>query len=156
MLIKRGKCPLIKLLCGYRMNQPPHYEKVLDLALEIVNAEDKTAEWQAYNQLNLICQTHENSDLDHPFQWETLGDYTRDPEKALPIYFKALNLAVLKGFNDYIASINLAISEQYKELRNFDKAWEYANLAQESANKLSDLSLKQDISEILIELSKST
>jgi hypothetical protein len=138
------------------MNQPPHYEKVLDLALEIVNAEDKTLEWQAYNQLNLICQTHENSDLDHPFQWETLGDYTRDPEKALPIYFKALNLASLKGFTDYISSINLAISEQYKELSNFDKAWEYANLAQESAVKLSNLSLKQEISEMLIELSKST
>lgn len=138
------------------MNRPPHYDKVLDLALEIVNAEDQSSEWRAYNQLNAICHTHENTDLDHPFQWETLGDYTRDPEKALLIYVKALNLAKLNSFTDYVASINLAISEQYKELSNFDKAWEYANLAQESAVKLSDLSLKQEISELLIVLSKST
>lgn len=138
------------------MNQPPHYEEVLDLALEIVNAEDKISEWNAYNQLNSICQTHENTSLDHPFQWETLGDYTHVPEKALQIYFNALNLAKLKNLTDYVASINLAISEQYKELGNLDTAWEYANFAKESASKLSDLSLKQEISDLLIELSKST
>jgi len=138
------------------MNQPPHYEKVLDLALEIANAEDKISEWNAYNQLNSICQDHENTSLDHPFQWETLGDYTRMPEKALPIYFNALNLAKLKNLTDYVASINLAISEQYKELSNFDAAWEYANLAKESASKLSDLPLKQEVSDLLLELSKST
>ena len=139
------------------MNRPPHHEKVHDLVLIIVNAESTEVEWAAYNQIKEICDTHQCTKLDHPFQWETLGDFTHNnPDKALVFYFKALKLAKRSNLNEYIASINFAIAEQYQELANYKKAWEFANSANVAAKSLQDLALKQEISEILLETSKYT
>jgi len=50
------------------MVKPPHHEKVHQLALDIVNAEDVASELIAYNEIRQICETHEGTLLDHPFQ----------------------------------------------------------------------------------------
>ncbi|MBU2977505.1 hypothetical protein [Alteromonas sp. C1M14] len=139
------------------MNRPPHHEKIHLLALEIVNAVDSNSESGAYDAIRDICETHEGTPLDHPFQWETLGDFTyTNNEKALSIYFKALELAKKSNLIEYIASINLAIACQYQELEEFNKSWEFANFANEAAKSSSDLALKHEINEILLETSKYT
>lgn len=138
------------------MNRPPHHEKIHNLVLDIINAESTDAEWVAYNQINDICVTHEGTTLDHPFQWETLGDYTyNDYKKALSFYFKALKLANSLNLNEYIASINLAIAEQYQGLANLEKAWKFASSANVAAQSLQDLALKKEISEILLKINRT-
>jgi hypothetical protein len=139
------------------MNRPPHHEKIHQLVLDIVNTDDVDMELNLYNQIKDVCETHESTVLDHPFQWETLGDFTLENDhEALLIYFKALNLAKKANLNEYIASINLAIAERYIELEYFNKAWTFANSANEAAESSNDLALKQEISEILLESSKYT
>ncbi len=139
------------------MNQPPHHEKIHILALNIVNAVSPDIEWTAYNQIQTICETHEGTTLDHPFQWETLADFTNNnPEKAIGLYIKALALAKNSNLIEYIASVNLAIAEQYLELNEPNKAWEFANSANVVAKSISDLALKQEISKILLKTSKYT
>jgi len=79
-----------------------------------------------------------------------------DPDKALGFYSKPLKLANSSNLNEYIASINFAIAEQYQKLANYKKAWEFANSVNAAAQSLKDLALKQEISEIIIETSKYT
>ena len=138
------------------MNRPPHHQKILDLVLTIVNAKNKTIKSDAYSQIKFICETHEGTKLDHPFQWETLGDFTyNNHQQSLAIYFKALGLAKEASLDDYIASISLAIAEQYQALGEFYKSFEYANLANQSAAQLPDFDLRREIRELLLEVSKS-
>ncbi|WNC68610.1 hypothetical protein RI845_00335 [Thalassotalea nanhaiensis] len=139
------------------MIRPPHYEKIFQLTIDIVNTDDVELGLIAYNKILKICETHEGTLLDHPFQWETLGDFTlEDNLKALSFYFKALKLANNAGLTEYIASINLAIAEQYLELGDFNKSWKFGVAANEAVKSSVDLSLKQEISETLLEISKYT
>ena len=147
----------MQALCVPKMYRPPHHEKIHRLVLEIVNTEDAEAERLVYNEIKEICETHENTVLDHPFQWETLGDFTyQKPELALNFYFKALKLASDANLAEYVASINLAIAEQYFEMANFSKAKVYASSANDVAKSLSNLELRQEISEILLKTSQYT
>jgi hypothetical protein len=134
------------------MNRPPHHEKIHQLALDLVNNEDLDMELHIYNQIKDVCETHEGTILDHPFQWETLADFTLENDRnALKIYFKALKLAIEGNLTEYVASINLAIAERYMELEDFNKAWRFANSADQASESSNDLALKQEISEILLE-----
>lgn len=133
---------------------PPHHEKIHQLTLEIVNSVDDELECMAYNKILNICETHKDTVLDHPFQWETLGDFTfNDPEKSLSYYFYGLDLAQKANLNEYVGSIRLAMAEQYQELEDFEKSWECLNLANEALKTSSDLALKQEVSEALLEAS---
>ena len=139
------------------MNRPPHHEKIHQLALDLVNNEDLDMELHIYNQIKGVCETHEGTILDHPFQWETLADFTLENDRnAVKIYFKALKLATKGNLTEYVASINLAIAERYMELENFNKAWSFANAANQAAESSNDLALKQEISEILLESAEYT
>jgi hypothetical protein len=139
------------------MNRPPHHEKIHQLAVDIVNNDDLDREIDLYNKIKNICEIHEGTILDHPFQWETLGDFTLENDnKAISIYSKALILATKANLTEYIASINLAIAERYMELENFNKAWIFANSANKASESSNDLALKQEISEILLESSEYT
>jgi SAM-dependent MidA family methyltransferase len=139
------------------MNRPPHHEKIHQLALDFVNNEDLDIEPHIYNQIKDVCETHEDTILDHPFQWETLADFTLENDhNALKIYFKALKLATKANLTEYVASINLAIAERYMELEDFNKAWSFANSANQAAESSNDLALKQEISEILLESAEYT
>jgi len=139
------------------MNRPPHHEKIHQLALDLVNNDDLDMELHIYNQIKDVCETHEGTILDHPFQWETLADFTLENDHdALKIYFKALKLATKCNLTEYVASINLAVAERYMELQDFNKAWSFANSANQAAESSNDLALKQEISEILLESAKYT
>ena len=56
------------------MNRPPHYEKIHELVLDLVNNEDFDMELNIYNQIKDVCETHEGTILDHPFP---MGDFGR-------------------------------------------------------------------------------
>jgi len=128
------------------------HEKIHNLVLEIVNTESFDIECAAYNKIKDICFTNENTALEHPFQWETLGDFTHDDyDRTLSFYFKALTLANRLNLNEYMASVNLAIAEIYQELSNFNEAWHFALSA---AQSIKNIVLKQEISEVLLEISK--
>jgi exonuclease VII small subunit len=84
------------------------YKAVYELAEKLMKAaaKDDRATFEAlYAELEAICTEHENTEKDHPEQWETLADFTEELEGALPIYQKALDKAVAKQSNDHIASI---------------------------------------------------
>lgn len=137
------------------MSRPPHHEKIHNLVLIIVNADNTAVEWLAYNQIKEICDVHEGSKLDHPFQWETLGDFTyNNPEKTLNYYFKALKLANILNLNEYIVSVNLAIAEQYRELSYFKNASDFTESANIAAQSIQDIALQEEISEMLLSLIK--
>ncbi len=137
------------------ISKPPHHDKLHLLSIEIVNAsleDDSETFWEAYNQIKEICEAHEGSNLDHPFQWETLADFTSTHNEAMPFYFKALNLARELELVEYVATINLAIAEQYFNFDDLSKAWNYACAADIVAIDLEDLGLKKEISEMLLKL----
>ena len=129
------------------------YEKVLCLAEDIVNAssvDDTKAQWNSYNALLQLCEANEESELDHPLQWEALGDFTNDNTKAVEIYEKALKVAEGYGLIDYCASIQLALAERYLAQGISNKAREYAVLAGSAAKQTKDLDLRREISEFLL------
>mgnify|MGYP000303364616 FL=1 len=134
------------------IKKPPHYEAIHQLALDIVNANNKQQEWVAYNQIKEICDKFAGTPLDHPFQWETLADFTyHNPEIALSYYFKALELARLFKLEDYLASINFAIAENYLEKADKAQALNFANTALTFTEQAADNELQLEINELIIE-----
>ncbi|MEH8020888.1 hypothetical protein [Rheinheimera metallidurans] len=69
------------------------YKSVYQLAEKLMDADSK-GNMQAfdalYAELKAICITNENTDKDHPEQWETLADFTAEMDEALAGYEKAL------------------------------------------------------------------
>ena len=132
---------------------PRIYEVVKELSIELVNSsesEDTKKYWADYQRLVEVCSENESSGNDHPFQWETLADFTTDSNSALKIYLKALQLAELQKLPEYTASIKLAMAERYSELGIRDQALTTAHQANHIAKKLDDLQLRKEISEFLL------
>lgn len=135
------------------------YEEVLEISCELVNAsgdDDTKSVWASYQKLKSICEKHEGSENDHPFQWETLGDFTRDDTASITIYEKALKLSQMKQVKEYEASVNFAIAERYQSLGNNDASRSFANLADELAIQTDNLDLRGEISELLLNLTRHT
>jgi len=131
------------------------FDEVHELALDIVEASsdhDKKSEWAAYTVLRELCEYNERTEHNHPFQWETLGDFTANNSKAVSIYQKALDLAEDIDEIEYIASIKLALAERYFAAENYERAYQLAFQANDVAKKTDDLELRQEISELLLEL----
>lgn len=135
------------------------YQEVYDIALKLIEASERNnlpAQWDAYNELEALCHDHQNTTYDHPFQWETLADFTDDPYRALDIYQKALELADKQQKVNYVASAQLAMAENYFELELFEKANNLALKANDNAKDLSNLVLRREISEFLLKLSDTS
>ncbi len=129
------------------------YETVRDIAVELVNSferDDTKAYWQLYHELERICTGNENSNKDHPFQWETLGDFTTDNEAALLVYKKALDLAQDRDLKEYSASVLLAIAERLRDLENMVEADLAASKANDFAKQTDDLELRKEVSEFIL------
>ncbi|KRW67434.1 hypothetical protein AO741_20785 [Pseudomonas sp. TTU2014-105ASC] len=140
------------------MNQDIH-DAIHEIVLEIVNAselEDKQSQWAAYQRLAAICESTEKAGNNHPFQWETLGDFTNDKTLALGFYEKALGYAVAAELNEYVASICLAIAETLVTIGKPTKAKYFAAQANEAAASTDDLELRRSISELELQLSNGT
>ena len=73
------------------------YKSVLNIAGEMMDAaneEDRETFDALYAKLKSICIDNENTNKDHPVQWETLADFTEELEDAVAGYEKALGKAV--------------------------------------------------------------
>lgn len=137
--------------------QPPLNEEVHDLALRIVNAsagDDESAAAEAYAALKNLCELNEGGDLDHPLQWEALGDFSESHVTALQAYEKGLHCALLLNLAEYTASIKFAMAESYHAEGQGADAYKFVREAKADAKNTGDDELKTAIKEFLAEITK--
>ena len=128
------------------------YKAVYELAERLMKAaakDDRAAFDSLYAELQAICTDNENTDKDHPEQWETLADFTEELEYALPIYQKALEKAMAKNSKDHMASIGFSMATLQVQLGQTDDAIERLQHAKASADGIEDDELKTEIDQLL-------
>lgn len=128
------------------------YKAVHSLAEKLMEAarKDDQAEFESlYGQLKIICTGNDNTDKDHPEQWETLADFTEDLEAALVIYEKAQAKALAINAKDHLSSIGLSMAKLQVDLGKKEAAIKSLESAQVSANKIEDKQLKAEIDALL-------
>ena len=102
-----------------------------------------------YAELKTICLDNENTDKDHPEQWETLADFTEDLEEAVIGYKKALKKATAINSKDHMSSIAFSMASLQLELDDIVAATQNLQDAKISANKIADKDLKKEIDDLL-------
>lgn len=133
------------------------YKSVLALTDELMAAaqeENQSAFDEHYLALKTLCEEHEDTDKDHPVQWETLGDFTDDLTQAISIYQHALVKAQAINSKDFLSSIAFSIASLKVELGDTAGAVEYLEQAKVSSNKIIDKELKAEIHNLLHELTE--
>jgi len=108
-----------------------------------------------YAELKQLCEENENTDKDHPVQWETLADFTDDLALAITIYEQALVKAEAINSKDFRSSISFSIASLMVELDNKSGAIEHLEKAKISSNKIVDKELKAEIHDLLEKLKLS-
>jgi hypothetical protein len=128
------------------------YKSVHSLAEKLMKAaskEDREAFDSLYAELKAICVDNEDTDKDHPVQWETLADFTEELEDALAGYAKAMEKSVAINSKDYMSSIAFSMATLQIELGRTDAAVQNLQDAKISANKIEDKDLKIEIDTLL-------
>ena len=131
------------------------YKRVLSLTDSLMAAVEQKNQKRFdsfYAELKQLCEEHENTDKDHPVQWETLGDFTDDLALAITIYQQALSKAEAINSKDFRSSIGFSIAALKVELGDKSGAIEYLEQAKISCNKIVDKELKAEIHDLLTEL----
>lgn len=131
------------------------YKAIYTLAEDLLEADRKgnQAEFDArYAELKAICTDNENTDKDHPEQWETLADFTEDLDEALVIYEKALAKATAMNSKDHMSSIAFSMAVLQLEMGETEAAIKSLQNAKVSANKIEDKEFKVEIDEMLAKL----
>jgi tetratricopeptide (TPR) repeat protein len=131
------------------------YKAIYKLAEELLEADRKgnQAAFDAfYAELKALCIDNENTDKDHPEQWETLADFTEDLDEALVIYEKALAKATAINSKDHMSSIAFSMAVLQIEMGETDAAIKNLQNAKISANKIEDKEFKVEIDELLATL----
>ena len=131
------------------------YKAIYTLAEELLEADRRgdQAKFDAlYAELNAICTDNENTDKDHPEQWETLADFTEDLDEALVIYDKALVKAIAINSKDHMASIAFSMAVLQLETGETEGAIQHLQNAKVAANKIEDKEFKIEIDELLAKL----
>ncbi|WP_286740434.1 tetratricopeptide repeat protein [Psychrobacter sp. UBA3068] len=131
------------------------YKAIYTLAEELLEADRKgnQAAFDAfYAELKAICIDNENTDKDHPEQWETLADFTADLDEALVIYDKALAKATAINSKDHLSSIAFSMAVLQIEMGDTEAAIKNLQNAKISANKIEDKEFKVEIDELLATL----
>lgn len=134
------------------------YKRVLALTNDLMAAdqENNQAKFDNYYlQLKQLCEEHENTDKDHPVQWETLADLTNDLTLAVTIYEHALVKAEAINSKDFRSSIGYSVATLKVELGDKVGAIEHLEKAKISCNKIIDKELKAEIHDLLEELKNS-
>jgi len=134
------------------------YKKVLSFTDDLLAAaqEQNQAKFDGYySELKQLCEEHENTDKDHPVQWETLADFTDDLALAVTIYEQALVKAEAINSKDFRSSISYSIATLKVELGDKTGAIEQLEKAKISCNKIVDKELKAEIHDLLEELKNS-
>jgi len=131
------------------------YKKVHRFAIHMMNAvdEENTEAFNAlYQELKSLCEKHQDTEQDHPAQWEALADFSEDFSQAAAYYQQAETLAKNLELREYIASINYSwalLLQQSDE----EKAREHAQTALSAATGSPDKTLVSDIKLLLRTLS---
>ena len=131
------------------------YKAIYTLAEELLEADrigNQAAFDGFYAELKAICTDNENTDKDHPEQWETLADFTEDLDEALVIYDKALTKATAINSKDHMSSIAFSMAVLQTEMGEKDAAIKNLQNAKISANKIEDKEFKVEIDELLTKL----
>lgn len=131
------------------------YKRVLSLTDSLMAAVEQKNQKRFdgfYLELKQLCQEHENTDKDHPVQWETLADFTDDLALAITIYQQALTKAQAINSKDFCSSIGFSIAASKVELGDKSGAIEHLEQAKISCNKIVDKELKAEIHDLLTEL----
>ncbi|WP_438012764.1 tetratricopeptide repeat protein [Psychrobacter raelei] len=131
------------------------YRAIYNLAEDLLEADSKNDQAhfdKLYAELKAICDDNENSDKDHPEQWETLADFTADLDQALVIYDKALTKATAINSKDHMSSIAFSMAELQLELGQTEAAIKSLKQAKITANKIEDKEFKQEIDTLLTKL----
>ena len=133
------------------------YKAVHDLAEELMqaaNKNDRVKFESLFAQLKAICIENENTDKDHPVQWETLADFTEELEEAITIYEKALSKSVAINNKDHMSSVAYSMATLQLELGQKEQAIKNLQSAKISANKIPDKALKNEIHDLLESLTE--
>ncbi len=128
------------------------YKAVYNLAEKLMAAakqEDREAFDSLYAELKAICVDNENTDKDHPEQWEALADFTEELEDAVAGYKKALEKAIAINSKDHMSSIAFSMATLQIELDQTDAAIKNLQDAKVSADKIEDRKLKVEIDDLL-------
>ena len=128
------------------------YKSVYSLAeklMEAANKDNKDVFDSLFEELKAICFENENTDKDHPEQWETLADFTEELEDALAGYEKALEKAIAINSKDHMSSIAFSMATLQLELGQTEAAIKHLQDAKISANKIEDKEFKLEIDELL-------
>lgn len=131
------------------------YQSIYVLAEKLLEADSRNDQQTfdaLYAQLQTLCLENEESDKDHPEQWETLADFTEDLDEALVIYQKALDKAAAINSKDHLSSIAFSMAELQLELGQKQQAIQSLQNAKVSANKIEDKEFKAEINELLARL----
>jgi hypothetical protein len=131
------------------------YKRVLALTDNLMAAdqEENQAKFDGYYaELKQLCEDNENTDKDHPVQWETLADLTNDLALAITIYAHALVKAEAINDKDFCSSIGYSIAALKVELGDKTGAIEHLEKAKISCNKIIDKELKAEIHDLLEKL----
>jgi len=134
------------------------YKSVLSLTDSLLTAAQEKNQTKFdgyYAELKQLCETHENTDKDHPVQWETLADFTDDLALAVSVYQHALVKAEAINSKDFRSSIAFSIAALKVELGDKTGAIEHLEKAKISCNKIVDKELKAEIHDLLEELKNS-
>jgi cell division protein FtsL len=102
-----------------------------------------------YSELMSICIDNENTEKDHPVQWETLADFTEELDDAVAGYAKALEKSIAINSKDHMSSVAFSMATLQIELGQTDAAIKNLQDAKISANKIEDKNLKTEIDELL-------
>ncbi|ABG38812.1 conserved hypothetical protein [Paraglaciecola sp. T6c] len=128
------------------------YKAVYGLSEKLMtaaNKNDQKAFDRLYDELKALCLEHQNTNKDHPEQWETLADFTEDLSDAVLIYQKALDKATAINSKDHMSSIAYSMAKLQIELNRTGEAIKNLQAAKISANKIEDKELKAEIDELL-------
>lgn len=131
------------------------YKAIYTLAEELLEADrigNQAAFDGFYAELEAICNDNENTDKDHPEQWETLADFTEDLDEALVIYDKALAKATAINSKDHLSSVAFSMAVLQLETGNKEAAIQSLQNAKITANKIEDKEFKVEIDELLTKL----
>jgi tetratricopeptide (TPR) repeat protein len=131
------------------------YKHVHSLAKDLMQAVHRKNQIrfdECYAELQKVCDDNDNTDKDHPVQWETLADFTDDLALAITIYEKALQKAEAINSKDFLSSVAFAIASLQVELGDKSSAIEHLKNAKINSNKIADKDLKAEIEAMLEEL----
>lgn len=120
--------------------------------MDAANNDDRDTFEALYSELKAICTDNEDTDKDHPEQWETLADFTEELEDAIAGYEKALQKAIAIDSKDHMSSIAYSMARMQAELGQTDAAIKNLQDAKISSKKIEDKELKAEIHDLLASL----